>query len=42
MKITTLPGVGTLADNGGAVTAGEFVRRADITGDLVYTPVAQR
>ena len=40
MKITTLPGAGTLTDNGVAVT-GEFVSVADINaGKLVFTPAA--
>ena len=41
VKITTLPGSGTLTDNGVAVTAGQFVPVADITGSkLIFTPVA--
>ena len=41
MKITTLPGAGTLTDNGVAVTAGQLVSVADITaGLLVFTPAA--
>ena len=41
VKITTLPGVGSLKDNGVAVTTGQFVSAADITGNkLVFTPVA--
>ncbi len=41
VKITTLPGAGTLTDNGVAVTAGQFVSVADITaGKLVFTPAA--
>src|SRR5258706_2579051 len=41
VKITTLPGAGTLQDNGVNVTAGQFVSLADInTGKLVFTPVA--
>ena len=40
VKITTLPGAGTL-NNGVAVTAGQFVTVADITaGNLVFTPAA--
>src|SRR5262249_61823200 len=31
VKITTLPGAGSLTDNGGAVTAGQFIPVADIT-----------
>ena len=39
VKITTLPVVGTLKDNGVAVTAGKMVPVADITGGkLVFTP----
>ena len=39
VKITTLPANGTLKDNGVAVTKGQFVSVADITGSLlVYTP----
>ena len=39
VKITTLPGVGTLSDNGVAVTAGQFVSVTDINaGKLVFTP----
>jgi hypothetical protein len=38
IKITTLPGVGTLTDNGIAVKAGQFVSIADITkGKFVFT-----
>src|SRR5437764_1497699 len=41
VEITTLPGAGTLTDNGLAVTAGQFVSAADIAaGKLVYTPLA--
>jgi len=41
VKITTLPGAGTMTDNGAAVTAGQFVSLADITGNhLVFTPVS--
>jgi len=41
VKIATLPGVGTLADNGVKVTAGQSVPVADITGGkLKFTPVA--
>jgi hypothetical protein len=40
VEITTKPGLGSLTDNGVAVTAGQFVPVADITGGkLVYTPV---
>ncbi|WP_068956305.1 cadherin-like domain-containing protein [Pararhizobium polonicum] len=39
VKITTLPGAGTLSNNGVAVTAGQFVSIADITaGKLTFTP----
>ena len=34
VKITTLPTAGTLTDNGVAVTAGQFVAVADISGRL--------
>ncbi len=41
VEITTLPGAGTLTDNGVAVTAGQFVTVADISGGkLVFTPAA--
>ena len=41
MKITTLPGAGTLTDNGVAVTAGQFINVADInSGLLKFTPAA--
>ena len=41
MKITTLPVAGTLTDNGVAVTAGQFVAVADISGGkLKFTPAA--
>jgi len=41
VKISTLPAVGVLADNGVAVTSGQFVSLADITGGLLqFTPVA--
>src|SRR5262249_869692 len=41
VEITTLPGGGTLTDNNIAVTAGQFVSVADITGGkLVFTPTA--
>ncbi len=40
VEITTLPGAGTLTDNGVAVSAGQFVSAADISaGKLVFTPV---
>ena len=39
--IASLPGAGTLTNNGAAVTAGNLVSIADINaGRLVYTPVA--
>jgi hypothetical protein len=34
VKITTLPGAGSLTDNGVAVTAGQLVSAADIAGGL--------
>ncbi len=41
VKITTLPGAGSLTDNGVAVTAGQFVSVSDINaGLLVFTPAA--
>jgi hypothetical protein len=41
VKITTLPGAGTLTNNGSAVSAGQFVSAADISaGKLVFTPAA--
>src|SRR5204862_1638633 len=41
VKITTLPGAGTLQNDGVNVTAGQFVSLADINaGKLVFTPVA--
>src|SRR5258708_1796739 len=41
VEITSLPGAGTLTDNGVAVTAGQFVSAAEISGGkLVYTPLA--
>jgi hypothetical protein len=41
VKITTLPGAGTLFDNGVAVTAGQFVSAADIAaGLLTFVPAA--
>ncbi len=41
VEITTLPALGSLTDNGVAVTAGQFVQVTDVSaGDLVYTPVA--
>ena len=40
VKITTMPGAGSLTDNGVAVTAGQFVTLSDInSGKLVFTPV---
>jgi cadherin-like protein len=39
VKVATLPGAGTLSDNGVAVTAGQFVSLSDInTGKLIFTP----
>ncbi len=39
VRITTLPGAGTLTNNGVAVTAGQFVSAADIAaGLLLFTP----
>jgi len=41
VEITTLPGAGSLTDNGVAVTAGQFVAVADLAGGkLVFTPAA--
>ena len=41
VKITTLPGAGSLTDNGAAVSAGQTVLLADITGGLLrFTPAA--
>ncbi len=41
VKITTLPGVGTLTNNGVAVNAGDTISAADIAANrLVFTPVA--
>src|SRR5207245_2794963 len=41
VKITTLPGAGTLKDNGVAVTAGQEISAADIgAGKLVFSPAA--
>src|SRR5439155_1487129 len=41
VKITTLPGAGTLKDNGVAVTAGQLISVADITGSkLKFCPAA--
>ena len=43
VKITTVPSVGTLADNGTAVTAGQLVAVADIAGGLLtFTPAANK
>ena len=40
VRIATLPAVGTLRNNGVAVTTGQFVSAADIiAGRLAYTPV---
>src|SRR5262249_45910596 len=41
VRITTLPGAGTLTNDGVAVTAGQFVAIADIVaGKLVFAPAA--
>src|SRR5439155_897675 len=41
VQITTLPGNGTLTDDGVAVTAGQLVSASDISsGKLVFTPAA--
>ncbi|HVZ43897.1 MAG TPA: VCBS domain-containing protein [Ramlibacter sp.] len=41
VKVTTLPTHGTLTDNGTAVSAGDFIAVADITGGkLKFTPAA--
>ena len=41
VKITTLPGSGSLTLNGAAVAAGDLVSAADIAaGKLIYTPAA--
>jgi hypothetical protein len=41
VEIVTLPGVGSLTNNGVAVTAGDFIPVANITGGLLkFTPVA--
>jgi hypothetical protein len=41
VKVTTLPGAGTLTDNGAAVSAGDYVTVSDINaGYLVFTPAA--
>ncbi len=41
VKISALPGAGSLTDNGVAVTAGQLVAVSDITaGKLVFTPAA--
>ena len=43
VKITTLPGAGSLTDNGVAVTAGQSVSVADITGGLLkFAPAVVR
>lgn len=43
VKITTLPTLGTLSDDGVPVTAGQYVSVADITAQkLVFTPPAPR
>ena len=41
VRITTLPGVGTLTNNGAPVNAGDFVSTSDVAqGQLVFTPAA--
>src|SRR6185295_12509355 len=41
VKVTTLPATGSLTNNGVAVTAGQFIAVADITGGkLKFTPAA--
>ena len=41
VKITTLPGAGSLTDNGVAVTPGHFITAVDIAGGkLMFTPAA--
>lgn len=41
VKINTLPGIGSLKDNGVAVTVGQVIPLADITGSkLVFQPTA--
>ncbi len=41
VKVDTLPGAGTLTDNGVAVAAGQSVSAADVTGGLLkFTPAA--
>ena len=41
VKITTLPGLGSLTLNGVAVTSGDFINVTDITSDLfVFTPAS--
>src|SRR5262249_51023606 len=41
VEITTLPGAGSLTDNGIGVTAGQFVSVGDINGGLlVFSPAA--
>ena len=42
VKVTTLPGAGSLANNGVAVSAGTFISQADIAaGNLKFTPAAE-
>src|SRR5439155_1311294 len=39
VRVTTLPGAGTLTDNGVAVTTGQFISVADIAGgNLKFNP----
>ena len=41
VKIATLPGAGSLTDNGVAISAGDFVSKADIDGGkLIFAPAA--
>ena len=41
VRISTLPSAGSLTDNGAALSAGQLVTLADISGGkLVFTPVA--
>src|SRR5205085_1120347 len=41
VEITTVPGAGSLTLNGGAVHAGDFVTKTQLSGNqLVFTPAA--
>jgi cadherin-like protein len=41
VKITTVPGAGTLTNHGTAVNAGDFITKADMdAGQLIFTPAA--